>query len=154
MYHEGMGTNIYHQWINRLEADLFSRGQCRQFTNVMHGFAYYGEPGGHRTNLTLEEANDLNDRLVDKVRETGRGVGLDPDHVAAGLKYVATYFDAPAPVVDFTYVGTHHDLTVYRAHMDNGEWFDYVSWGWVSSPDQRSGRKCIAWSADGGARIK
>lgn len=153
-----MGTNIYKTWLSRFEADRFTRGECRQFTNVVHGFAYHGKPGGHRTNLTMEEANDLNTRLTLKVFETGRGVGLYPEQIEAGLKYVATYFDTPSPVVDFTYVGPDNyygnDLSTYRAHMANGEWFDYISWSWVSSADQRSGRKVVDSSPNGRAFVK
>lgn len=144
------GTRIFKQWNARMDADLFTRGQCNQFSAVMHGFDYYGEPRGHKTSLTAEEAGLLYGRLLDKVADTGRGVGLLPDHVASGLKYVDRYFGTTSPVVDFTYVGpSDAGVTAYRAHMEDGSWFDYYAWGWMSSGDMQAGRRISGYSAWG-----
>lgn len=84
-------SRIYKVWCDRIDNDeRWGYGIIRQWTNAVYPLGEYGHRGGHRTNLTEDEALDLLERFEVRVDRIDGGPLVYPEQAEIGRNWLAS----------------------------------------------------------------
>jgi len=148
-------SSSFRLWSKRIDVGVISRYQCVQAANAIWPLGEMAMPfvGGHRTNLTEDEAYEL----VCRIQNLPNGMALTMTHEQAGALWLARYakrFGLPeGQVVNFRFVGCHYYwdngtrafyMPTYRTTLLDGRRFDYAPHSWQAR-NWRTGRDEPIW---------
>lgn len=139
-----MMTKAFDTWEARLDSGRFTKGQCDAWRNTVCALADGEIGGGHRTNLTIDEAELLVARFTPML--------LTEEHTAQGLAWLEKYgyreLSLPRERIEagfrhFTladvhsvYTGQFHNVRtpVWGIHLADGSEIRYEWGAWQSAP--------------------